>query len=364
MASLALVNTPTFWHAVDRLGTGGSPLLNWRAALGGEFAIAEPCLKRLPLVADWIADPDDATKRLAIYPSGEDGYVAESELSPPHREAFELAPGDAQLHALDWSTLGAPLGAALGFIPLPQPEGAGQIRRTGFVQRKGTVTFVHVFLPAGTALDATGFLSELAGLGEVILHVPTARWLSAEIVAAANRQGVELRVIAEILAVADDERGSLHASQRPHKPAPSATRLKSILDVQPGWGWEELHVCLIDNGTLLASYGRHRSRYRFEKRGGKISKTFATLARLAWQGEWTNPRSGEGGHERLRKRFIRLRDILTELIPIPGDPFRIEGGIWTPVFHLELDAELQAILAQHANPETIDEDEEETADSK
>lgn len=339
------MNTPAFWVAVDRLGTTGSPLLHWRGELGADFGAATPFLKRLPAIADWIRDPDDSTKRLAIYPAGDDGYLAESDQNPPHREAFEIDSIEVALHAVDWNLLLRPLAEPIGFIPLPAAEGTGQIRRVGFVQRKGMVTHVHVFLPSGTPFDAPALIADLARIRECILYVPTARWLTAEINTLCQQRSVELRILAAHFAAKPDDRGSLRSMPRSASPKPKS--FHAILDVQPDWTWEKLAIRLTDNCTVLATYGRHRGSYRFEQRGREIPKTFATFARLAWQREWANPRSGEPEHERLRKRFNRLREALTELIPIPGDPFQSEEGVWKPAFRLSMDTELQAILTQH-----------------
>jgi hypothetical protein len=65
---------------------------------------------------------------------------------------------------------------------------------------------------------------------------------------------------------------------------PRSSRLKSILNVQPDWRWEELAVKLTDNGTLLARYGRHRGRHRFEKRGSGVSHVIKAHERLGIDG--------------------------------------------------------------------------------
>ena len=165
-------------------------------------------------------------------------------------------------------------------------------------------------------------------------------------------------VLVEILAPkSTPQRTTSTTNHAPKKTQRSPAR-RAIIAAQPDWQWQNLRVRLTDNGTRIASYGHHRGQHRFEKRGARFPQHFSALIKLAWDGEWSNPRSGQQGHERVRKSFARLRAILTRLIPIPNEPFHFEDGIWTPHFQLELDGTLERAMVTRSSRNTSDDDPE------
>lgn len=60
------------------------------------------------------------------------------------------------------------------------------------------------------------------------------------------------------------------------------------------------------------------------------------LMHLAVRGEWRNPPVDAPDYERVSKAFLRLRQLLKDLVPLPGEPFRKLRGAYHPEFAARL----------------------------
>ena len=74
----------------------------------------------------------------------------------------------------------------------------------------------------------------------------------------------------------------------------------------------------------------------------------AILMELASDPKWRNPPPGTPDHEKGRRRFLRLRNTLDELIGIPGDAFETDDDVWKPNFTVLMHKSLSGIKASIA----------------
>ena len=328
---------PLFWKALERIGTEGAAAADWRFLMGSEWDAAEPFLLRTHRTADTVIDPDRPTRRLTLYPEGESDFVAVAD-EPPLRTPLPLTQEAATVLAPDWTKIGGALGPALGFVA-GDWSGTGQTRQIGILQAQRRVTRpVYLYLHAGTLGDAQCLLRDMAALPECALLVPSARWLSPQVVKAAGERGIQLEALAERFAQAPGNRGTLLARAADVQiPKVGASKRTALLDVQPDWSWDNLHMEVDLSGKITVRYGQQRGEYRFPKKSGRgYSQGIEILGRIAAKGFWENPPSGDPEHEKLRKAFRRLARDIRGLVPFPGEPFEQEGRQWTPLFHLKL----------------------------
>lgn len=75
--------SPTFWRAIDALGSAPAAALTWRKFLGGEEADARPFLRRTRNHASVVIDPDEPQHWLDVYPDDENDLVALCDDRPP-----------------------------------------------------------------------------------------------------------------------------------------------------------------------------------------------------------------------------------------------------------------------------------------
>ena len=119
-----------FWRALDRLGALGAAASDWRRMLGTDWEKSRRFLRELPVPADSVTHPLDATIRLAVEPEGADGFVAVRDDGPPTDDAYRLEEDDVARLAPDWDALARTLGEWLGFAPRPgSRRSAGRARR-------------------------------------------------------------------------------------------------------------------------------------------------------------------------------------------------------------------------------------------
>jgi hypothetical protein len=110
-------------------------------------------------------------------------------------------------------------------------------------------------------------------------------------------------------------------------------------------------------GRIIVACDGQRKEHRFRKSSGhKFSEEYAILMELAANPVWKNPPSGSSNHERVRRRFHRLRCTLADLLPIPGDPFERKGNEWRAIFKLRIHKDLTGIADDVATGHDFDDD--------
>jgi hypothetical protein len=347
--------TPKFWQTVDRLGSENASLTLWRLELGDEFDQAMRYLRRLPRMADRIPDPDEPRRPwMDVFPSEKDGvYWAESEDSPPHREAFQVPASDLNILTPDWETIRPALAASLGFTPSARTiQHRDGFRQVGVSQPRHDISVpVFLHIPSGLLSDFTAFLAALQDLADCVLYVPTTRFMAPEVFTAAKARSIIIEPVADRLAQTGAATTLAVAStvEKRESNAPSP-----ILAVQPGWQWESLLIKLTEKGTLVAEYGNARGTYQFPKSRGaegraKYSALFKILFQMCAAGRWENPPRADKTYVRTQRNFARLRELLKKLILIDGDPFRKIEGVWEPRFQFRPDHELAAAVEYARN---------------
>ena len=350
---------PPFWKALERIGTAGAAASDWRLLTGEEWPDAVPLLSATRRYAQTVIAPDRPSKRLNVYPEGETEFVAVAE-EPPLRPPITMCARDVIVLIPDWRAIGQRLAAALGFIP-GDMRSEGQIRQIGIVQAKRRVTrpvFLH--LPAGGIGDEPRLHRDIGELRDCTILLPSARWLTPHLAALAAARDIHLETIAERLAEPPENRGTLltRTASAPVKHDANSTRRSAILDVQPSWTWDNLHVEVDIGGKIIARYGQQRGEHRFRRDAKNgFARGIEILGRIAATGFWENPPSGASDHESQRKAFARLAKELRELIPIPGDPFERQGRHWVPLCKLKLSGAL-ASLVRHPKDRPSDADDE------
>ena len=351
------MRTPRFWQTIDRLGTFGSALSQWRIELDGGFTEASQFLKTLPGLATDIPDPDDPRLRLSVHPTDEDDvFTAESDDLPAHRAPIEIPAADLARLAPDIEKLGDKLADALGFTPRqPCTAHCPNIWQVGIVQPRLKRTLpVYLYIPTGHFSDFDTFRAGLYRLPGGILYLPTNRLCIPEIQILAEDREVTLESIHDRLR--QDSAGATSAMTAIAASAstagkPKASKRAPILPVERGWKWEQLSIRLSLKGHLTARYAKHVGHYDFGYREGidgkpKHPPQFTILYRMCAQGWWKNPATYERGYQSAQREFARLRKTLTDLIAIAGSPFEKRDGLWAPRFQFEADADLAKALAK------------------
>src|ERR1051325_10820970 len=82
-ASPLPIMTPTFWRAIDAIGSTPVAALTWRKALGTDEPGVRPLLRRTRTHASTLVDPDASHYCLDVYPEGDAGFLATGDHRPP-----------------------------------------------------------------------------------------------------------------------------------------------------------------------------------------------------------------------------------------------------------------------------------------
>jgi hypothetical protein len=335
--------TPTYWRAIDRIGSAPVAALTWSSLLGSEEAATRAFLRRTRNQASTVIDPEAPSRVLDIYPDGETGFVAFGEDRPPlpiaPEEIVETLPNlDALRPALAKTLAFVPTGRTVTIDPL--------VHHIGIVQpSRGQAVPVMLFLPAGLPTDRANFLRTLASLPPCVLYVPTPRWQRAEAFAIAAGRGISIEALDHRLAA--ETATTAPVSVATTRGADSAGGFRPIIRVQSGWRWEDVRVRLTTRGTLIASHGSERGEHRFVRSGNAgavrhFPTIFRQLIEISFSGYWQNPAPTSRTYEKVGKSFLRLRQTIESLIPIPAESFVRDGNRWRPRFQIQLDNEMEA----------------------
>lgn len=359
------MQTPRFWQTVDRLGTFGSSLFQWRMELGEHCAKVLSCLRKLPGLATDIPDPDDPRLRLSLHPTDDDEiYTAESDDLPAHRKPIDVPVSELVRLVPDIEKLSDGLADVLGFTPRENCHGhCANIWQVGIMQpRLRETTPIYLYVPTGGFSDFDLFRTGLQTLPSGVLYLPTNRLFIPEVENVAQARGVVLESIRDRLAQSSADATSTIsaiASVSRRSPKPKAGDPDPILAVQRGWKWERLSIRLNLRGHLTASYGDDRGHYEFAVSEGideqaKYPPQFIILYRMCAQGWWKNPPTHERHYQSTQREFSRLRKLLKTLIAIDGSPFRKLNGLWEPKFKFVPDPDLAKVLEQLVDEKPTD----------
>jgi len=287
---------------------------------------------------------------MELFEEDEDRYTT----TFPLNSTISLARIHVEVWIPDWKRLSDKLAKELGFIAI-DPGGTGQTRQIGSItSRKLPAGHVFLHIPGGHVGMRAALLRDMAILPACTLFLPSAALLSADVSKMAEARNIRVETIAERMAMPVSERGTLlvRAKSAAKKSSPKK-ELLPILDVQPGWTWDNLRMVLDPTGSIAVQYGRQKGAFTFPKANGtKVNRPIEILATIAVKELWKNPPAGTKNHERDRKAFRRLEKDLKALIPIAGHPFDKEKGEWKPAFQITLPPE----YAQRKREE-IEEDE-------
>ena len=361
--------TPTFWRTVDSLGTMPAAALVWRQRLGAEFTAAHGFLRRAATTAASVPDPEDARRWLHVYPDSAHGHVGISDENPPHREPLPLKADELCEMSVNVDRLRPKLAAALAFVAGAEVTPAARdVHQLGIAQpTKGRTVPVLIYLPRGLPTDRAHFLRALSELPPSVLYVPTLRWQTPEAFRLAAMRNISIESLADRLNEALPVAATLTVPDEPRPPA-SRGKLRPLMRVQTGWRWEDVRIRLTIRATMIASHGTERGEHRFAsaEKGERIRRfpaLFKMLIEISFAGHWQNPAPTTRDYEKVSKSFLRLRQTIEKLIPIPADAFVRDGNRWRPRFQIRLDEEMETVTRRHRSMQnSSDQADEEDAD--
>ena len=324
---------PLFVQALERLGASGAAIADWKQLIGDPSNACFTCLVPTGLLANVILDPQGSGRRLRIEPDGSDGFVGidedNSNTPPLPVEASEL-----KMFRPDERVIGRWLADHLGFAYGDWESKPGPMRRVGSLQStSGHTTAVWLFLPTGTLGDYAAFLRYLTELANATLLVPSARWITAEASAVANRHGISLRVF-------DLDKSPRWLDAKPISHEKSAAH--AVIRPVTGLNWSDVEIIVGRNRTIQVKAPHQQGEYRFPA-NTKLSPEhpIGMLMTVAHKGEWKNPPKESADYERISRSFRRLQQLLMTLIPVPGKPFHLSQSAFVPKFTSRIETRSQ-----------------------
>lgn len=218
-----------------------------------------------------------------------------------------------------------------------------------------------LYVPAGLPTDRANFLRALTGLPPCVLYVPSPRWQTAEAFALAAGRGISIEALDQRLAAETTTTAPLSVGAV--REAGNTPQLRPILRVQSGWRWEDVRIRLTTRGTLIATHGSERGEHRFVRSGKanavrRFPTIFRQLIAISFAGHWQNPAPTSRTYEKVSKSFLRLRQTIESLIPIPAESFVRDGNLWRPRFRIQLDNDMESsanrFLSRHGTSDRDD----------
>ena len=118
-----------------------------------------------------------------------------------------------------------------------------------------------------------------------------------------------------------------------------------------GLTWDQVTIEVNAGRTIVLKAPGQEGKYRFSP-NSQLQEDHAVgmLMRLAVDGQWRNPSLADAGYYRVSKAFLRLRQLLRSLVPLPGQPFKKVRGAYVPVFRINLHPDLAGFRGS-AHPE-------------
>ena len=334
--------TTRFWRVLERLGATGSAARDWQAALGDDWEAARALLRAVPGTAETVAAPNGRGPRMLVVSDGEAAYLGIDDDVEAFREPVPLTADEVAVLRPDWGAISRELGTRLGFVAEAW-ESDGLTRQIGIAQRGSDLPRpVVLHLPGGHLGDMPRLLRDLGRRDDAIVLLPSATWLTPDVQNLQRRNRLTFITLAEHFEATAGGRPTFPISTAMQAGAPaSAKRRRPALHPQPGWRWDMVRIEVATGGRLILSCDGQRNEFRFPKTSRKIhSQGYAIMMRVAVNQEWRNPPSDDAEHDKVRTQFRRLGRLLTDLVPLPGKPFRRHRGRFLPVFQVALHADL------------------------
>jgi len=322
---------------LDRLGSTGNAAIDWRLTLADDWEDTRAYLEQSPGTADSVINPD-GPGRLSVVGDLVSQYMAIPD-DEPQGPPLPLSAEDVAVLRPDWDALAAELGEQLGFVAADW-GGDGVTRQIGIFQPRSELPRpVILHLPAGTFGDPTRLHHDLCELENAIVLLPTATRLSPRLQKLGRRNQLKIMTLAELF---DSDTSNFHLSTAMQSPSNSPNkRHKPVLHPKPGWTWDMVRIEVTAAGRLIFSCDDQRKEFTFRKSKEEIySHGYEIMLNVAVLQEWQNPPSNADDHEKVRKQFRRLENLLIDLVPLPERPFRRVQGAFVPSFRVSLHKDL------------------------
>jgi len=330
----------SFWKALEALGAGGAAACDWQRLLGPDGADCARFLRPTGRTAESVMDPCHPPHRLQILPDGERDFVAMDDegWTAPNplkvEDVVELEP--------HWEPIAQELAGRLQF-DYGAWDNKGDIRRIGSCQDPfGRVSPVLLFLPPGALGDWQVLFRELSTRTGSTVFLPTARWLTTDLEALRVRNHLEFLILSERLAQLEGEgpiQPPLPTIVRPT--GASSPSIRPIIHATGGLRWSQIRIEIAGNQSIRLHAPGQEALHTFSKREKlRREHPLGVLMTLAAHGQWQNPPKSSPDYGRTCKAFQRLQQLLCALVPLPGKPFRRQGGAYMPLVHVRLNATL------------------------
>jgi hypothetical protein len=323
-----------FWKSLELLGAGGAALCDWNLLLGQDLDRCAAFLRPTGRVADTIVCPTSRQQRLSLMPDGTHDFVALSD--DTWDTPIPVSASDAKIHEPRWNEIAKALGEILQFTPGTW-DNDGMLRQIGIVHGSGgVVTPVLLFLPSGQLGDYQALFRDLARREKSTVLLPTNRWLNRELEDLRQRCGHQFVVLLDHLRAREcspQKTTNLPAIPATVKSARGKT--KALIHTGNGLTWEKITIELAGNQSIRIKAPRQDKIHSFSKRS-KLSKhhPLGILIQIGSKGYWENPPTYAAEYERVSKAFQRFRALLSDLIPLPEEPFVDARGQHTPRFRV------------------------------
>ena len=269
-------------------------------------------------------------------PDGPQDFVA---LSDDTWDApIPVSASDAKIHEPRWNEIARALGEILQFTPGTW-DNDGMLRQIGIVHGSGgVVTPVLLFLPSGQLGDYQALFRELARREKSTVLLPTNRWLNRELEDLRQRCGHQFVVLFDHLRARESSpQNTTNLSAIPAAVKSARCKTKALIHTGNGLTWEKITIELAGNQSIRIKAPGQDKIHSFSKRS-KLSKhhPLGILIQIGSKGYWENPPTYAADYERISKAFQRFRALLSELIPLPEEPFVDAQGFHRPLFHVSM----------------------------
>lgn len=307
-----------FWQSIDRFGQVGTTRLTWSTTLGDDFAAWGKLLRPRDTV-DSIEDPDFPGHVLDLEEQPDGSFLAFSREIPSHRAPLPVPRAQCVRLVPDVRAIAAFLAPKLGFQAACRSrrgrhDAVHEIGRLDSERSQSRA--VNLFIPDSRPREAA-LKAAVCEVPDSILLLPTGTGYEADVVALAERMGVEIRVLTtarelQDLSIAPARRTKRRASKR-----------TPLFTPKPGQEWKHLSITIEKEGLRFQLAGTSRFQTWDELRirptsSGEPHRFVTMLAEQATGVRYTQRRNDTG----TRKRITDLTCFLRGIVELPGKPFR------------------------------------------
>jgi len=337
---------PDFWKALEQLGSLGAARADWKHRLGEEWHHCARFLEPTGQMADSMRHPDDPSRLLTLECDDNGDWWA-IDFDEPGDPPIQVPASDVAELQPCWPEIGAEVGRALGFATADWQD-SGPLRRIGTLQDSRSTQPAYLFLPPGCFSDLTTLVRALLKIHHATVFLPGNRWFHPDVLSLAATNELTLH---EICALTENSnvQSAPAAYLTPKKSTRSETpAVKPVIRFVTGMQWSEVVIEVRSGRTISIKAGEQIGEYRFPSNSGmQPHSPLGILMQFAVEQRWSTPPSGHQHHRRNTKSFQRLRDLLEQLIPLPGRAFRHESGAYVPKMTVTLHPDL---AKNHSRP--------------